>query len=108
MVWKDTTKIGCAVNKKCTWDTYICQYSPPGNVVSADWSTQVRVAVKTQNFYVQLTATLTVPPVSVTAMGPEELSHPQGVDRFRCTQSLGLNPAEPRPVLRCHVAQHTA
>lgn len=41
MVWKDTTNIGCAVNHKCTWDTYICQYSPPGNVVSADWSTQV-------------------------------------------------------------------
>jgi hypothetical protein len=45
MVWKDTTKIGCAVNKKCTWETFICQYSPPGNVVSADWSSQVRMAL---------------------------------------------------------------
>lgn len=42
MVWRDTTRIGCAVNSACTWPTYICQYSPPGNVVDADWASQVR------------------------------------------------------------------
>lgn len=41
MVWKDTTRIGCAVNKACTWDTYICQYSPQGNAVTANWEQMV-------------------------------------------------------------------
>jgi uncharacterized protein YkwD len=30
LVWRDTTKVGCAVNKACSMPTYICQYSPPG------------------------------------------------------------------------------
>lgn len=30
LVWRDTSKVGCAVNKACSMPTYICQYSPPG------------------------------------------------------------------------------
>lgn len=30
LVWRDTVKVGCAVNKACAMPTYICQYSPPG------------------------------------------------------------------------------
>lgn len=30
LVWKDTSKVGCAVNKACSMPTFICQYSPPG------------------------------------------------------------------------------
>lgn len=41
MVWTSTTRIGCAVNKQCTWDTFVCQYSPPGNDITADWASQV-------------------------------------------------------------------
>jgi uncharacterized protein YkwD len=33
MIWKDTTRIGCAVHKSRQWDFLICRYSPPGNVV---------------------------------------------------------------------------
>lgn len=30
LVWKDTSRVGCAVNPNCSYRTYICQYSPPG------------------------------------------------------------------------------
>jgi hypothetical protein len=33
MIWKGTTRIGCAVHKSRQWDFLICRYSPPGNVV---------------------------------------------------------------------------
>lgn len=33
MIWKGTTRIGCAVHKSRKWDFLICRYSPPGNVV---------------------------------------------------------------------------
>ena len=33
MIWKGTTRIGCAVHKSRLWDFLICRYSPPGNVV---------------------------------------------------------------------------
>ncbi len=33
MIWKGTTRIGCAVRKARKWDFLICRYSPPGNVV---------------------------------------------------------------------------
>jgi hypothetical protein len=33
MIWKGTTRLGCAVRKSRKWDFLICRYSPPGNVV---------------------------------------------------------------------------
>jgi uncharacterized protein YkwD len=33
MIWKGTTRVGCAVRKGRKWDFLICRYSPPGNVV---------------------------------------------------------------------------
>jgi uncharacterized protein YkwD len=33
LVWKDTTKVGCAVNRACEMATYICQYAAPGGYV---------------------------------------------------------------------------
>lgn len=42
LVWKSTTKVGCAYTTKCTWSTYVCQYSAPGNVIGTDWSEQVK------------------------------------------------------------------
>ncbi len=33
MIWKGTTRAGCAVHKARKWDFLICRYSPPGNVV---------------------------------------------------------------------------
>ena len=33
MIWKGTTRIGCAVHKSRRWDFLVCRYSPPGNVV---------------------------------------------------------------------------
>jgi cysteine-rich secretory family protein len=33
MIWKGTTRVGCAVRKTPKWDFLICRYSPPGNVV---------------------------------------------------------------------------
>jgi hypothetical protein len=33
MIWKGTTRVGCAVHKARQWDFLICRYSPPGNVV---------------------------------------------------------------------------
>ena len=33
MIWKGTTRVGCALRKSRKWDFLICRYSPPGNVV---------------------------------------------------------------------------
>jgi hypothetical protein len=33
MIWKGTSRVGCAVHKGRKWDFLICRYSPPGNVV---------------------------------------------------------------------------
>ncbi|HEX8469236.1 MAG TPA: CAP domain-containing protein [Allosphingosinicella sp.] len=33
MIWKGTTRVGCAVRKGRKWDFLICRYSPHGNVV---------------------------------------------------------------------------
>jgi hypothetical protein len=33
MIWKGTSRVGCAVRKGRRWDFLICRYSPPGNVV---------------------------------------------------------------------------
>ena len=33
MIWKGTTRVGCAVHKSRKWDFLICRYSPPGNVL---------------------------------------------------------------------------
>lgn len=33
MIWKGTTRVGCAVHKGREWDFLICRYSPYGNVV---------------------------------------------------------------------------
>jgi hypothetical protein len=33
MIWKGTTRVGCAVRKGRKWDFLVCRYSPPGNVV---------------------------------------------------------------------------
>jgi len=33
MIWRGTTRIGCALHKSRKWDFLICRYSPPGNVV---------------------------------------------------------------------------
>ena len=31
MIWKGTTRVGCAVHREGGWDYLICRYSPPGN-----------------------------------------------------------------------------
>jgi hypothetical protein len=41
LVWKDTTKMGCALNMRCSMAPYVCQYAPAGNVMGIDWSKQV-------------------------------------------------------------------
>ena len=33
MIWKGTTRVGCAIRKGRKWDFLICRYSPQGNVV---------------------------------------------------------------------------
>jgi Cysteine-rich secretory protein family len=33
MIWKGTSRVGCAVQKARKWDFLVCRYSPPGNVV---------------------------------------------------------------------------
>jgi hypothetical protein len=38
MVWRDTTKLGCGYSFSCGMKTWVCNYSPPGNVVGQDWS----------------------------------------------------------------------
>ena len=32
LVWRGTTRVGCAVHSTGRWDYLICRYSPPGNV----------------------------------------------------------------------------
>ena len=32
LIWKDTTRVGCAVQPAGGWDYLICRYSPPGNL----------------------------------------------------------------------------
>ncbi|KAF6253115.1 CAP domain-containing protein [Scenedesmus sp. NREL 46B-D3] len=46
LVWRGTTRMGCAVNAGCDWETYSCLYHPPGNDVAADWSQQVMPDIK--------------------------------------------------------------
>jgi hypothetical protein len=31
MIWKGTTRLGCAIHRSGQWDYLICRYSPPGN-----------------------------------------------------------------------------
>jgi hypothetical protein len=45
LVWRSTTKLGCAINTACSWPTYVCQYGPPGNVLGLDWSAEVLAKV---------------------------------------------------------------
>jgi len=33
LVWAATTKLGCGINRGCGMKTYVCQYSPRGNVM---------------------------------------------------------------------------
>jgi hypothetical protein len=33
MIWKGTSRVGCALHKSRKWDFLICRYSPYGNVV---------------------------------------------------------------------------
>ena len=33
MIWKGTSRVGCALHKARRWDFLICRYTPPGNVV---------------------------------------------------------------------------
>ncbi|HEX6374302.1 MAG TPA: CAP domain-containing protein [Allosphingosinicella sp.] len=33
MIWKGTSRVGCAVQKSRKWDFLVCRYGPPGNVV---------------------------------------------------------------------------
>jgi hypothetical protein len=32
LIWKDTTRVGCAIQPAGQWDYLICRYSPPGNI----------------------------------------------------------------------------
>lgn len=32
MVWRGTTRVGCAIYPTARWDFLICRYSPPGNI----------------------------------------------------------------------------
>ena len=32
LIWKGTTRVGCAIHQTPQWDYLICRYSPPGNV----------------------------------------------------------------------------
>lgn len=33
MIWRGTTRVGCALHKAGEWDYLICRYAPAGNVV---------------------------------------------------------------------------
>lgn len=33
LIWKGTSRVGCALHTSRDWDFLICRYSPPGNVV---------------------------------------------------------------------------
>lgn len=32
LIWRTTTRVGCAIHRTPRWDYLICRYSPPGNV----------------------------------------------------------------------------
>jgi hypothetical protein len=32
MIWRTTTRVGCAIHSTPDWDFLICRYSPPGNI----------------------------------------------------------------------------
>ncbi len=32
LIWKGTTRVGCAIHATPQWDYLICRYSPPGNI----------------------------------------------------------------------------
>jgi hypothetical protein len=31
MIWRSTTRVGCAVHRSDRWDFLVCRYAPPGN-----------------------------------------------------------------------------
>lgn len=33
MIWRGTTRVGCALHRSGNWDYLVCRYAPPGNVV---------------------------------------------------------------------------
>jgi hypothetical protein len=33
MIWRTTTRVGCAIHSDPKWDFFICRYSPPGNIL---------------------------------------------------------------------------
>jgi hypothetical protein len=33
MIWRTTSRVGCAVYSDAKWDFFICRYAPPGNVL---------------------------------------------------------------------------
>ena len=33
IIWRATTRVGCAIHKGREWDVLVCRYAPPGNVV---------------------------------------------------------------------------
>jgi len=32
LIWKGTTRVGCAIHPTAQWEYLICRYSPPGNI----------------------------------------------------------------------------
>jgi len=32
LIWKGTTRVGCAIQPAGNWEYLICRYSPPGNI----------------------------------------------------------------------------
>jgi hypothetical protein len=32
MIWRTTTRVGCAIHRTPDWEFLICRYSPPGNI----------------------------------------------------------------------------
>lgn len=32
LIWRTTTRVGCAIYRTPSWDYLICRYSPPGNI----------------------------------------------------------------------------
>ena len=33
MIWRTTSRVGCAIHSDAKWDFLICRYSPPGNIL---------------------------------------------------------------------------
>lgn len=33
MIWRTTTRVGCAIYSDAKWDFFVCRYSPPGNIL---------------------------------------------------------------------------